>query len=199
MEAKREKKGAAPISIMSKPITQEVIDSVPYVTLAIQDINGDEIDLGGSIQLFHKQLLQLAMANGSACEYAVLYNIQSGEAHTIKGSEWCVSLPDQLEKELDQAPANSFVVLHNHPNNSLFSFQDIRSFVAHESLHAISVVGHNGDVHILAKNEDFALLEEAGIVLLEYLKHFEHKTIQQFLREASNFGLSYRCEVNMKL
>jgi len=167
--------------------------------MTIQDVDGEKVDIGKNVQLFHKQLLQLAMENGSNREYAILYDIQNGNVYTIEGGEWYITLPDELEEELDNASPGTFVVLHNHPNNSLFSFIDIRSFIAHESLYAISVIGHNGDVHVLTKNKQLVVAEDVGKVLLEYLDRFEHKTIQQFLIEAENFGLTYRYEVNMKL
>lgn len=74
---------------------------------------------------------------------------------------------------IDESDDMSLVFVHNHPNNSKTSLNDILSVLSNDALAAVIAVGNNGTVHYMTKNSNDNL----------YYRRLS-KTIQRKIREA---------------
>ena len=84
------------------------------------------------------------------------------------------------------------ITIHNHASGGTFSIRDLDQFTKNENVKAILVIGHNGNIYSL-KKEDNYLKED---VSLTYLCHY--KMINRFdddesmLRELEKYGATYK-------
>lgn len=94
----------------------------------------------------HKKLLEEARDRNGSKEIAYVLDKNFSVIETIYGTETDVELTGAKK---------GYMILHNHPNNTDHSLQDIHWLCAGDS-HGISVVKNNGDCNILIKTEDFS-------------------------------------------
>lgn len=84
------------------------------------------------------------------------------------------------------------ITIHNHASGGTFSIRDLDQFTKNENVKAILVIGHNGNIYSL-KKEDNYIKED---VSLTYLCHY--KMINRFsddesmLRELEKYGATYK-------
>lgn len=167
-------------------ITQDVIDRVPCTQLF-----GFTNDENRYIQECHKELLSLSMRRNKSDEVGFLIDITNWERLVVWGDSHGIIMDSFPEARslLDTAWNNHLIFLHNHPNNSCFSGNDLKSFCKHKSLYMITAIQNNGNIHVLAKTSAF--YPEA--LLFEYNKYVEQqKGVVNVLRQASKLGLQYK-------
>lgn len=109
------------------------------------------------LQQEHKNLLQFAKYENNSDEVALIYNSTGSETIYIKGdadSVYYGSDADYVRLYADSYPGELFV-LHNHPNTSKFSVDDIIEFISEGPIGLMSVVTNQGQVYILKKTAKY--------------------------------------------
>lgn len=88
--------------------------------------------------------------NGTYYEEAFFIDAHSGETFSyVKGKQKNgVKMPATLKKRLTNAPENSIIMIHNHPNSSPLSTDDYRTSTKYAALHEVIACCHNGDVYV---------------------------------------------------
>jgi hypothetical protein len=86
-------------------------------------------------------LRQLGEKSGN--EYASIMTDDGNMIGSTEGSKSEVRLTANMQRQLDSAPPNSIVFVHNHPHNSGFSDDDL-SVLAHPSVKEMRVVTPDG-------------------------------------------------------
>ena len=100
-------------------------------------------------------------------ETALIFDRDGNLIEAIKG--------DKYHVEIDSLYSDSFILSHNHPNNSCFSRNDIH-FLLQKNIHGIKVVNPNGDDYFMEltgevnqwKNNRWATRNTAGKELVSY-------------------------------
>ncbi len=90
------------------------------------------------LQALHKELLEYARDNNNSEEVAFLVNSKFEKFDVVEGDV----------ESLDLTGKSAKYILHNHPNNSSFSMNDI-TFLIDNKPDFISVVKNNGSVELL--------------------------------------------------
>lgn len=121
------------------PITDSAINKVPLISTP-KMTNSEALKL----QSLHKELLEYARDNNNSEEVAFLVNSKFEKFDVIKGDI----------ESLDLTGKSAKYILHNHPNNSSFSLNDI-SYLVQNKPEFISLVTNTGKVELLELNEDF--------------------------------------------
>lgn len=87
--------------------------------------------------------------NGTFYEEAFFIDANTGKTISyVKGKRKNgVNMPEKLKKRLTNAPENSIIMIHNHPNSSPFSTEDYNTSSQYSSLLETLACGHNGDVY----------------------------------------------------
>nr|DAG05257.1 MAG TPA: minor capsid protein [Siphoviridae sp. ctbxa26] len=120
-------------------ITDSAINKVPLISTP-KMTNAESLKL----QALHKELLEYARDNNNSEEVAFLVNSKFEKFDVIKGDI----------ESLDLTGKSAKYILHNHPNNSSFSLNDI-SYLVQNKPEFISLVTNRGKVELLELNEDF--------------------------------------------
>lgn len=106
------------------------------------------------------------------------------------------------EVELRTPPVGAIGSVHTHPSGETFSLMDVSNFTMHVELGIMTVVGNNGNVYVLEKDED--RLDIAG--LSHFLKEVSERQpagylntpelyiafMEEFLHGVEPFGIRYR-------
>lgn len=167
-------------------ITQSVIDSIPCTKLF--DFTPE---MNEYVQLLHKELLTYAMKRNSSNEVGFLVDLTTWQVLRLVGDEMGISLAGfpAARHWLKEAFPGSLMFMHNHPNNSCFSYMDLNSFCSNYSLRLMTAIGNNGNIHVLAKGPGFC----DTAVLFEYNKHAGgNKGMQYVLSHCTALGLRYK-------
>lgn len=188
------------MSVITTKVTPRIIENIPYFKIPLYGDGTEDSDIGRAIQAGHKELLKLVMNNGSNCEFVILIDLVTGRSYVEQGEALHISLSEEMRQILDQAEEKTFAVLHNHPNNSIFSFEDMGSFVGYDSIYILTAIGNNGDIYALTKQGGFPFeAEDCQSLLLKYDSYSRKGVLRQFFKEVSDFGLAYFYEVNLVL
>lgn len=105
---------------------------------------------------YTKYLLDVAMNYNESNECGLLLDIANIEQYRLfKGTETKVTLNFDFKilfnYESLESLSNRFVFIHNHPNNTSFSYQDIKSFIYNDFIYLAIVVQNNGVANVLMK------------------------------------------------
>lgn len=144
------------------------------------------------IQEYHKMLLKSARDNNRSLETAYILNEDYSIKDIVYGDESSINL---------SGFGNSYLVLHNHPNNTEHSLQDIQ-WLCTNRVKGISVAKNSGECSLLIKTKDFSE-SQVKIELLRLKKKYQKdidtdiekgytKVVRDFLKEAklSKCGLN---------
>ena len=115
--------------------------------------------------------------NGTYYEEAFFIDAHSGETFSyVKSKQKSgVKMPEKLKKRLTNAPENSIIMIHNHPNSSPLSTDDYKTSTKYAALHEVIACGHNGDVYVFRETygtagKDVVMLD--GTVECESVRDF---------------------------
>lgn len=126
----------------AKPITEitdKAIEGVPKV-----NISGYTDEQCNTIQKQHKELLEYSRKYNENKEVAFVFDSSLSNRKEYIGSDDVIDFGnDLIGKDL--------VLLHNHPRNSSYSFNDIVEFFGNDSIKTITIVKNNGKVETLTK------------------------------------------------
>lgn len=144
-------------------ITDEIIEKVPCTHIVD---NGGKADK--NIQKLHKELLRLSKNKNKSNEVGFLINLYDWSFEIVIGDGNRVSLSNNpnAEKLLKSSPKNTLMFMHNHPNNSRFSGQDLRMFSLFDSLYIATAISNNGNIYVMKKGPNF----NGEALLIEYNK-----------------------------
>lgn len=171
------------------PITIESINRVPCSRILD---NGGKVDK--KIQEFHKKLLKIAKDKNNSKEMGMLINIETWEYVILKGTENRVSIFQSPKSRdfYDCAGTASLMFIHNHPDNSHFSYKDFESFVNDDKLVLATAICNNGNIHFMQKVYPFY---KEGILYLYNQFYFKEKgkntSVIKTLQHSREYGLIY--------
>ena len=167
-------------------ITQDTIDRVPCIRLFEFTTEEEKF-----IQHLHKEVLIYAMNKNESNEVGILVDMRTWESILIKGNRNSIDMgnSERARELLKTAPNRSLIFLHNHPNNTIFSSNDLRSFCANESLFMMTAICNNGNIHVLAKGFNFS---PAAVMLAHNKGVSENKGIQNMIKQSRHLGVLYK-------
>ena len=145
-----------------------------------------------SIRLFSSILLSVSMFSNNSDEIGLLYDVTNYENYKwFYGVTNHISLTQYdrkiLFRSIDKNLWNRYIFIHNHPNNTKFSYNDIKTFLYSSTVYICIVVQNNGILHILRKNKnttdyDVKFFENNFTSVIEYLK---------YINKDSTVGIKY--------
>lgn len=132
----------------------EIISKIPYVE--IPGLNNKECI---RLQSEAKNVLKLARNVYNFAEVAIVYNIKDSKTPSIvqsgTNSKIDILKNEAINKVISENNRNNNVVvicLHNHPNDTLFSLNDLYLFTKHTSILLMEVINTKGEVAFIKKN-----------------------------------------------
>jgi hypothetical protein len=176
-------------------ITDIAIMKVPRIKL-----QGFTPDDNRFIQDQHKLLLTIAKEDNDSNEVGILVDIINWDTWIIKGNGNEVETRDNPEayKALKSYRKNQLLFMHNHPSTGTFSGTDFKTFCNNNSLFIITVVGNDGNVRALTKENKFnsenALLYYNNLATIKYKDYKNNGTLamRELLKNCNDIGLSYK-------
>ena len=109
-----------------------------------------------------QKVLQVAKEKNGSKEVARAINLKTLDVlGTVMGELRHVDIDYLVQKMKDTEYV--FVVIHNHPSDMHFSFQDIKTFVNADNMTILIVLGNNGSVYVLEKTRQLSLNEVLSI------------------------------------
>ena len=197
-------------------ITDKAIRQIPFIKFS-----GISHEACERIQRLEKMLLVISRERNNSNEVAITSHMDEkgypdcGEALGIAyGNENSVNiLNDKNSRLLFEKSSNLAVIcMHNHPNNSSFSLNDLVFFLNHDQIRLFIVVGNNGEIRSISR-DDLILktearnrlinmiykkipdIKEQGIAVIDttYAKRNLPIIIKKWLKIAEEeYGLSYK-------
>lgn len=158
-------------------IIQKDIDSIPDIDIFVDS------EVNVKITDSCRDVLKLSRDNNKKCQHgecAILISISNqdikesyiGEADRIifTGTSFIPIVTNRGMQDL--------ILIHNHPNNSMFSWEDLHLLDSFENLLAIIAVGNTSMTRVLMKDEGFIagdvynyIINRANELKNEYIKN----------------------------
>ena len=195
-------------------ITDISISKIPYVVYP--DMN---TDLNLVIHELAEHLLSLAKQNNNSNEVAITFNlednfkIKDGMDNILEKVGICYGSQNEIDlfsdtqtmSVINRARSIAVINMHNHPSCSSFSTTDISTFLKETVVKVMIVIGNNGELYYLSKNENYnhdkarKYLTDIGKVIIPGISDTEKATVKDlravadiFLKNSSRFGIEYR-------
>jgi hypothetical protein len=176
-------------------ITDIAITKIPRIKF-----HGFTPDDNRFIQDQHKLLLTMAKEENDSNEVGMLVDIINWNTWIIMGNGNEVETRDNPEayKALKSYRKNQLLFMHNHPSTGTFSGTDFKTFCNNNSLFIITVVGNDGNVRTLTKENNFnpenALLYYNHLATVKYKNYKNNGTLamRELLKNCNDIGLSYK-------
>lgn len=111
------------------------------------------------IQKQAKQIMYKSKFEYDYNEVAIVYNMNNNCEYFISSgtkSEVAILSDERINefiKQKNQQNELAVIILHNHPNNSLFSINDIMIFLTNPSVKILSVINKKGEIAFLNKSK----------------------------------------------
>lgn len=147
----------------------------------------------------HQVLLRLAKEKNDSNEVAFLFDPKTMSYEKAFGNVSSVNIfENPLARDMDRmALVGELYLLHNHPSTKTFSYSDIGTFLAYDSLGGMTVVTNTGVVYTICKTAryDYALaLEVMREIRSEYpgkvLNEIEDaEVVKRFLKVSRDCGI----------
>ena len=198
------------------PIDEETIKRVPYIRFA-----GFTKMQCQRIQTLEKMLLTISKEYNNSNEVALTYRLDGEQFSNgteriavAYGSEGRVELfsDDKTKKLFETSKELAIILMHNQPNNTSFSFNDLNLFYHHDEIRLFIVITNSGLVrsisrddlflkesafnnllNLLNKNiEEFSKVTMDDIVISKDNAVIAHKVMQKWLKSLDRFGLNYQ-------
>lgn len=147
-----------------KPITVITDKSIEKVQNV--NITGYTDEQCKFIQSQHQELLKYSRDNNENKEVAFVFDSNLSNRKEFTGSD------DKLDFGSSLYGKDLFV-MHNHPRNSSYSFNDVIEFIGNDSIKTLTIVKNNGNVELLIK-----LFEIEKLSLLKELQRLEKNNIK---------------------
>ena len=125
-------------------ITDKAIERVPNIS-----IDGYSKEQCSEIQKQHRELLVYARTHNDSKEVAFVF-----KEDLIDRREPIIGTDEKLNFGNALNGKNLFV-MHNHPRNSSFSFDDLVEFIGNPSIKTLTIVKNIGEVEVLTKRNHY--------------------------------------------
>lgn len=133
-----------------KPITE--ITDASIASIPLVNISGYTDEQCATIQKQHKELLEYSRENNNNREVAFVLDNSLSSRKEYMGSDDIIDFGGTLN-------GKDLILLHNHPRNSSYSFNDIVEFFGNESIKTLTIVKNNGKVETLTKINSYNRLD----------------------------------------
>ena len=125
----------------------ELSESKPEYYAEVSGLN--EAGRNGLAVAF-KKAIDFGVQNSRECLLTVDNKTGNEVYLMVEGGKDYVQFPPQLITFFDQAKANSIISVHNHPNNSSFSAEDLLLLSRFDSVKTVAVIGHDGTRYVMS-------------------------------------------------
>ena len=163
-------------------ITDAAIESVPLV-----EIDGLTSSENEFVREQHRELLRYARDNNDGNEVAFVFRKGFTERSEFLGSDDRIVFGSALFGKGD-----GLFMMHNHPRNSSFSYNDIIEFFD-DIISAMSIVKNNGGVEVIKKSETYdrkKAMIEYGRLMKTYNKEEQAgQLVSMLLKKLVNGGM----------
>lgn len=170
-------------------ITDSVIKSVSRIKIPCLDNEENK-----KVQDFHQYLLNVSKNRNNSNEVGIIISLDNWEHYCLLGSENEISISKDCiaRKIIQEAPYGSLIFMHNHPKNTVFSEQDLRSFFSADSIKVASVICNNGRIYLLVKLDNYSMVN--AIYKYNCIMKTKPKggAVKEFLRVCTEVGLQYK-------
>ena len=187
------------------PITDIAISKVPYVKY--REIPEDQYE---TLQLLAKEVLRIARDENDGNEVAIAYDLEgpqkelNGEMYLAwaKGDEYSVEPMSDTETNhvIVSAKDCVVVILHNHPNLSKISLEDVMFLLRLPTVKMVVAVSNKGAIGYIVKTSKYKekMLETYKLMQEAVDRNNKAVTLRQkqeacdyFLNNCSKTGLIY--------
>ena len=137
------------------PITDQAIDAIPYIKF--QTLSQEQ---SAEIHTLEKRLLVTSREHNKCQEVAIIYRLDEenfaryeDRIRFVFGTRNKVDIEkDTIAKNLIRNTDEAVVIsMHNHPNDTQFSFDDMKFFLTHSSIRLFIIVSNKGSVESLLR------------------------------------------------
>ncbi len=122
-------------------ITDKAVESVPKVK-----ISGYSDEQCAFVQQQHKELLRYAKDNNDSKEVAFVFRKGLTDRTEYIGTDDKIDFGTALSGKGDD-----LFVMHNHPRNSGFSYDDLVEFIRNDNIQSLTIAKNNGKIEVLHK------------------------------------------------
>lgn len=173
-------------------ITEEAIQKVPYIEY--REIDKIHYE---NLQETAKHILRLSKEKNDSNEVAAVYSLDFDTL--VARNEEYVGIAYGTEHEVDPEGSTAsyhiihsaldcvVVCLHNHPNLSKFSLDDVKFFLRNDSIKMMVVVTNLGSISYLVKAKKFNRLEAIKVYNEAVSIHNLGKDLKNAQRAANHF------------
>lgn len=172
-------------------ITRNIINNVPLVRLTENEKINDEIRQN------HMRVLEESLLRRDGHKYDEVgilmeliepygHKIVYGEVNETTGISSIDPNEEQFTKYIALHSENQLLFMHNHPNNSQFSYGDIFNFIATEEIKIITAIGNGHGIYSMWKKNGFN-----KDVALSRIKSINRRSALQDILKA-DVGLGFR-------
>lgn len=126
-------------------ITDKAIEKVPKV-----EISGYSDEQNAFIQQQHKELLRYARDNNDSKEVAFVFEKGLTNRTEYVGNDKSLDFGMSLSGK-----GSDLFIMHNHPRNSSFSYDDVIEFIRNDNIEVLTIVKNTGGIEILNKSDSF--------------------------------------------
>ena len=148
-------------------ITQRDIDNIPYMNLFIED------SINNKIQKACKKLLYYSMTRKDEYKYGEMLMLVSLtgriDDHIFTGNHAKVD----LQSIIQNYKGRDLLVIHNHPNNSFFSYKDLATTIDNSKIYGVIAIGNKHNIFVFLKDH-----KEKYELLYKHLKRINDNDIQ---------------------
>lgn len=188
-------------------LSNEIISSISRIKAF------ESTDMNQKLYELHKQMLTISMDKNKSYEVGIFWNLtDTDNFYIIRGTKDGIDMSDneQVKRMVSYGPACSVAILHNHPRNGLFSYKDLSSFIAYNSIYIMTAVCNDGTIYMIRKEENFD-----PYLLNKYYSEGIHQNVQNIskrngtgkfyyngiknvAKHAKQIGITYRCSIKRK-
>lgn len=185
-------------------IDDKTIQKVPLINIHKFNIEQSKI-----IQAYHKKLLLESKNTNDSNETALIIRIDmlnNSEGLWLKGDANSIILGGTVvEQKVKHSPNNTVFMLHNHPQQVGFSYEDIKILIDYSSVYGMTAITNYGDIHVLCKRKNFNLEQfitfcnvNKQSIKNKYdvcnKKDMQNALALEIVKNASSVGLYYKHE-----
>lgn len=192
------------------PFTQKSIDNIPNINI-FTDTNINNEIIKGCKEVLHRSMdkrnpyrygeqgLLISImdmdCNGNRLPH--IHEVFNGEYHKIRTDE-------RYRNIVTNRPIKDLIFIHNHPNNSSFSAEDLKSLTSRKSMLAVVAIGNRHNIFVVINYSQRFMVnnfimnymreyqKKNGIVINKVRrKNIEDEAARQILNSYDKFQLDY--------
>ena len=187
-------------------IMRKTINNVPCVEVTNSKV------LNELIRDTHMQLLQKAALRTDGHRYDEIgilmelvepygYETITGQVNPVTGVSSVDPMDERFVKYLALHSNNQLLFMHNHPNNSNFSYGDLYNFIITDEIKVITAIGNLHGIYSMWKEAEFdknrafqymnSLLKSKNHMSSDIAK-IKHDVATELIKNASKINIGYR-------